>query len=321
MKKLLIVDGSALLFQSFFGMPRQITAKSGERIEAVICFFGILRKTIEAVGADMVFVIFDGENELLRKEIDEDYKANRPDLGEDNPFGQLALIRRGLSDCGIKNIETDGVEADDFIAGIVRAAAGQVEAVISSPDKDFWQLIDDTTSVFTYRGKVSKHQTKDTFFTQFGFSASLYNIYKSLTGDPSDNIKGIAGIGSKRAAELTKATSARLGKSGENVPKTDNNCAEETYKNQKSFGEVGGKKSAENLNEAAVFDAIKEVCSEVKFGRAVLENWPKIIKNFALINLKNARPVEVDFFALSIENIDKKSINFKNALKANNIDF
>lgn len=57
----------------------------------------------------MVFVVFDGENELLRKEIDEDYKANRPDLGEDNPFGQLALIRRGLSDCGIKTSKPRGL--------------------------------------------------------------------------------------------------------------------------------------------------------------------------------------------------------------------
>ncbi len=321
MKKLLIVDGSALLFQSFFGMPRQITAKSGERIEAVICFFGILRKTIETVGADMVFVVFDGENELARQEIDEDYKANRPDLGEDNPFGQLAFIRRGLSDCGIKNIETEGLEADDFIAGIVRAAAGQVEVVISSPDKDFWQLIDETTSVFTYRGKVSKHQTKDAFFSQFGFSASLYNLYKSLTGDPSDNIKGIAGIGSKRAADLVKMVGARLGKSGENAPKSDEDNTAETDKNQENFDEMGGKQNAENLDESAVFDALKEVCGEVKFGRAVLDNWPKLIKNYALINLKNAKPVEVDFTALSIENIDKKSINFKNALKANGIVF
>ena len=320
MKKLLIVDGSALLFQSFFGMPRQITAKSGERIEAVICFFGILRKTIETVGADMVFVVFDGENELARQEIDEDYKANRPDLGENNPFGQLALIRRGLSDCGIKNIETEGLEADDFIAGMVRAAAGQVEIVISSPDKDFWQLINETTSVFTYRGKVSKHQTQDAFFTQFGFSASLYNLYKSLTGDPSDNVLGIAGIGSKRATELIKMVGARLGEGGDYITKSDNNCAGETRKNQENFDEMGDK-SAENLDEFAVFDALKEACGEVKFGRAVLNNWPKLITNFALINLKNAEPVEVDFPALSIENIDKKSINFKNALKANGIDF
>lgn len=180
MKKLLIVDGSALLFQSFFGMPRQITAKSGERIEAVICFFGILRKTIEAVGADMVFVVFDGENELLRKEIDEDYKANRPDLGEDNPFGQLALIRRGLSDCGIKNIETEGLEADDFIAGIVRAAAGQVEVVISSPDKDFWQLIDKTTSVLPIAERSASTKRRIRFSLSLGSAPACITFIKAL---------------------------------------------------------------------------------------------------------------------------------------------
>ena len=101
MKKLLIIDGSSLLFQSFYGMPNQIKNKDGKRVEAVICFVGILQKTIKAISPDKLLVVFDGENNLVRREVNVDYKSNRIDYtvldSEDTPFPQLEIIKQVLT--------------------------------------------------------------------------------------------------------------------------------------------------------------------------------------------------------------------------------
>ena len=206
MQKLLIIDGSALLFQSFFGMPRKIINHKGQYIEAVICFTGILLKTIKALSPSQVLIVFDGENKLDRQEIDENYKANRVDYtnaeDKDNPFAQLEIIKSVLNYLNFKWIETENCEADDLIASVVNDYKNQFEIVISSADKDFYQLIDNNVSVFTYRGKVSKLWTKDEIYNKYGFDAKYFSTYKALTGDKSDNIKGVKGIGQVTATKL-----------------------------------------------------------------------------------------------------------------------
>ena len=94
--KLLIVDGSNLLFQMFYGMPARITNAQGKAIQGTLGFVGALLKMIRAVSPTHVFVAFDGACENARTEIDSDYKANRPDYSdvpeEETPFSQLPDI-------------------------------------------------------------------------------------------------------------------------------------------------------------------------------------------------------------------------------------
>jgi len=207
MNKLLIIDGSALLFQSFFGMPNKIVNSKGENVEAVICFIGILLKTIKMLNPNQLLIVFDGENKLERQEVDIHYKANRPDYSQaaeqDNPFIQLETIKLVLNYLNFKWVETINCEADDLIASIVNDKK-DLEIVISSSDKDFYQLINENVSVFTYRGKVSKLITEQVILNQYGFSANLFSTFKSIVGDKSDNISGIAGVGEKTASSLIK---------------------------------------------------------------------------------------------------------------------
>lgn len=208
MEKLLIIDGSALLFQSFYGMPNKIKDDSGNNIEAVICFFGILNKTIKMLSPNKLLVVFDGENKLARQEINKDYKANRLDYSlvnvEDNPFSQLGKIKKVLDYIKYPYYETINMEADDYIAGVTNAIKNQFEIVISSPDKDFIQLLDRGVTLFTYRGKVSKVTTDETVLIDYGFAAKYFNTYKALVGDKSDNIKGLYKVGFKTASSLIK---------------------------------------------------------------------------------------------------------------------
>ena len=206
MEKLLIVDGSSLLFQSFYGMPSQITNKNGDRVEAVLCFWGILLKTIKATQANKLLVVFDGETKLERRDIDKNYKANRINYAEldanDTPFPQLELIKTVLTKLNFCWFETTNCEADDLIASVVNDYKQNFEIVISTSDKDFYQLISSNVNVYTYRGKVSVLWTEDEILKKYNFKAEHFLTLKSLTGDKSDNIKGVKGLGVVTATKL-----------------------------------------------------------------------------------------------------------------------
>ncbi len=206
MEKLLLVDGSGLLFQSFYGMPRQIKNSCGQRVEAVICFVGILLKQIKSLKPDKLFIIFDGETHLNRKDQDKDYKANRIDYSamaeEDTPFCQLQIIKKVLDYLNFEWYETTFCEADDIIASLVNDNKDKFKIIISSADKDFYQLVQDNVSIFTYRGKASVMVTPEFILNRYGIAPNYFADYKALVGDASDNIKGISGIGPKTASKL-----------------------------------------------------------------------------------------------------------------------
>jgi DNA polymerase-1 len=206
MSKLLLVDGSNLLFQMFYGMPARIVNADGKAIQGTLGFVGALLKIVRLVNPTHVAVIFDGECENARYGIDGDYKANRPDYSnmdeEELPFSQLPDIYAALDLLGIHYFETTVCETDDIIASYALRYGGECEIVISSQDSDFFQLISERVSVLRYRGEASVICTPDYIREKLGIEPSFYADYKSLTGDNADNIKGAQKIGPKTAAAL-----------------------------------------------------------------------------------------------------------------------
>ncbi len=214
-EKLLLVDGHNLLFQMFFGMPARIVNQEGRAIQGTLGFVGALLKIIRRVQPSHVAVIFDGEHENRRRELSEDYKANRPDYSkvpeEENPFSQLPDVYRALQYLGISHWETREYETDDEIAAYVQAygkacAIGEnrIQIVISSFDSDFFQLIAENVSVLRYRGKNTVLCDTAYIREKLGIEPCQYAEYKALTGDKADNIAGIPGVGAKTAAELMR---------------------------------------------------------------------------------------------------------------------
>lgn len=206
MDRFLIVDGSNLLFQMFFGMPARIVNEQGKAIHGTLGFVGALLKIIRRTEPTHIVVLFDGEHENGRIALDAAYKANRADYSEtpeeENPFSQLADIYAALDYLGIQHTETVLCEADDVIAAYALTAGREHEIVISSFDSDFFQLITDKVSVLRYRGKNTVICTPDYIKEKFGITPSQYADFKSLTGDVSDNIKGADKVGVKTAALL-----------------------------------------------------------------------------------------------------------------------
>lgn len=206
MEKLMLVDGSNLLFQMFYGMPARIMGANGKPIHGVLGFLGALLKLIRMTEPTHLGVIFDGECANERTELDPGYKANRPDYGsfaeEDTPFSQLPELYRVLKYLGIAHWETTDCEADDQIAGYALRYGGEGKVVIVSQDSDFFQLITDSVMVLRYRGKQSVICDPAYLRQKLGIDPSRYADFKALTGDKADNIPGIPGIGPKTAAML-----------------------------------------------------------------------------------------------------------------------
>ena len=204
MDKLLLVDGSNLLFQMFFGMPSRIVNRSGRAIHAAMGFVGALLKIVRMTKPTHVAVLFDGEHENTRSVLNADYKANRIDYSEvpesENPFSQLPDIYAALDYLKIKHAETIDCETDDWIAAYAHTYGNDTKIVISSFDSDYFQLLSETVSVLRYRGVKTAICTPDYIRANFGIAPTQYADFKSLVGDTADNIKGAEKVGPKTAA-------------------------------------------------------------------------------------------------------------------------
>lgn len=206
MDRLLVVDGSNLLFQMFYGMPARITDRRGRAIHGTVGFVGALLKILRWTEPTHVLAVFDGESFNPRAALDADYKANRPDWSqlpeEETPFSQLPDIYAALDYLGICRRETETCEADDWMAGYARRYGGEMEVVIASQDSDLFQLITDRVRILRYRGDKTVLCDPAYLKEKLGVAPEQYAAYKSLTGDASDNIKGADRIGPKTAAAL-----------------------------------------------------------------------------------------------------------------------
>lgn len=208
MNTLLIVDGSNLLFQMFYGMPSRIVNKDGKGIQGTLGFVGALLKMLRKISPDEVAVLFDGEHYNARKELDADYKANRPDYSEmaeeETPFSQLPDIYAALEYLKIPYAETTDCETDDVVAAYAVRYGGTRKVVVASFDSDFFQLITPNVSVFRYRGENSVLCDEAYVRERFGVEPAQYADFKALVGDNADNIKGANKVGPKTAAGLLR---------------------------------------------------------------------------------------------------------------------
>lgn len=140
--RFLLVDGSGLLFQMFYGMPARIVNGEGKAYGGTLGFIGALRRILQMVQPAHAAVFFDGEHENPRTGLDAGYKANRPDFsaiaGEDTPFSQLPDVYAALDFLGIRHAETTDCEADDLIAAYCAQCGADVQVVIASQDHDFF---------------------------------------------------------------------------------------------------------------------------------------------------------------------------------------
>ncbi|MBE8955206.1 MAG: DNA polymerase I [Quinella sp. 2Q5] len=202
MKKFLIVDGNSIFYRAFYAMP-SLTAPSGEPTGAVFGFANILLKILREREPDLVAVAFDTAKKTFRNEIFSDYKATRPPM-PDELAAQRSILREFIDVIGIKTCAATGYEADDVIGTLAGQACESFFVEILTGDRDAFQLINATTNVlFNTKRDVTVYDEQK-FRDEFGFAPALLVDFKGLSGDKSDNIPGVKGIGTKTATDLIK---------------------------------------------------------------------------------------------------------------------
>ncbi|MBO3758539.1 DNA polymerase I [Ciceribacter sp. L1K22] len=204
---LFLVDGSGFIFRAFHALPALTRKSDGLPVGAVSGFCNMLwklltdaRDTSVGVTPTHFAVIFDYSSKTFRKEIYEAYKANRSAPPEDL-VPQFGLIREATRAFNLPCIETEGFEADDIIATYARRAeAAGADVTIISSDKDLMQLV--TPNVHMYDSMKDKQIGIPDVIEKWGVPPEKMIDLQSLTGDSTDNIPGIPGIGPKTAAQL-----------------------------------------------------------------------------------------------------------------------
>ncbi len=200
-KRLIIIDSNALLHRAFHALP-PLTTKTGQETGAVYGFLLTLFKAINDLKPDYIVACFDTKMPTFRHEMFKDYKGQRPPT----PTGivsQIPITKEVLEAFKIPVFAKEGVEADDLIATIC-AKTPDLEVYIVSGDLDNTQLVNENIKVYTLGKGI-----KDTVIydinkvrERFGVDPVQMVDYKALTGDVSDNIPGVEGIGKKTAAEI-----------------------------------------------------------------------------------------------------------------------
>lgn len=201
-KRLLIVDSSSLLYRAFHALP-PLTNSKGQPTGAVYGFLLILFKAIKDVRANYVVACFDTPKPTFRHQQFSEYKAGRAKT-PDGIISQIPIIKEVLEAFGVPLFLQEGFEADDLIATIAKKYAGACQVYIVSGDLDNLQLVDEKIKIYTLGKGIKDTVIYDEKKVQerFGVTPSQMNDFKALTGDASDNIPGVPGIGKTTAADL-----------------------------------------------------------------------------------------------------------------------
>ncbi|MDD5196155.1 MAG: DNA polymerase I [Candidatus Omnitrophica bacterium] len=202
-KRLYLIDATAFCYRAFYAV-RGLSTSFGQPTGAIYGFLNLLNKVLKDNKPGYLAVCFDVSRDTFRAKKFAEYKIQRPPMPDDL-VSQVPLIKKIVSNYGIKILEKAGFEADDIIATLARAAQAKgVSTLIISSDKDILQLVNKDIEVYSPHKDTGIVYDEQAVFERFGVRPQQVADVISLMGDTADNIPGIPGIGEKTAVELVK---------------------------------------------------------------------------------------------------------------------
>ncbi|ATH92109.1 5'-3' exonuclease [Bacillus glycinifermentans] len=207
-KKLLLVDGMALLFRSFFATAVHRNFMMNDKGVPTNGVHGFLKHLLTAVTAfepSHVVCCWDMGSKTYRNDLFKDYKANRgePPL---ELIPQFDLAKEAARELGVLNIGLAGYEADDCIGTLAALFRHEADVTIVTGDKDLLQVLEDSVQVALMQKCIGNYKvyTKESFIEETGIEPQALIDIKALMGDSSDNYPGVKGIGEKTAYKLIR---------------------------------------------------------------------------------------------------------------------
>jgi DNA polymerase-1 len=203
-RPLYLVDSYAFIYRSYFAfLSRPLRNAAGENVSAVFGFFRFLFNLFDEHKPGAFAAVFDSRGPTFRHEMYDAYKATRQKTPDDL-HAQVPLVEEILDALGVPRIRAEGFEADDLIATLAtRCKAEGRECWIVSGDKDLLQLVGGPVKALRPDSSFAfKAYGVEEVEAEWGVTPPRILDYLSLTGDASDNIPGVPGIGDKTAVKL-----------------------------------------------------------------------------------------------------------------------
>lgn len=211
-ERILVIDGLNVFIRTWTVVP--IMNNDGEHVGGTIGFIRTMKNMIRETKPTKVVICWDGQGGSARRRgIYAGYKEGRkprvnreyefdetPNQSKQNLKSQYLKTKQYCEMLGVYQVEVDDCEADDVVAYVCKFMYADIQKVIVSSDKDFYQLIDRKTIIYSPSKKI--YLTAPAVTESFGVSPENFIYAKAISGDRSDNIKGIKGIGFKTIVKL-----------------------------------------------------------------------------------------------------------------------
>lgn len=295
MKRLVILDGHALLYRAFHAMPG-LTTPDGRPSGAVYGVANVVLRVLRELEPTYVIACFDAPGPTFRDHLYSDYKATRAETPPE-VIAQEPMVKAVFDVLAIPHLALPGYEADDLIATLVRQAVrGDQskasndqekvdEVIIVTGDRDLLQLANTKVRIYLLRRGIKDIELLDGSAVKalIGVAPDQILDWKALVGDASDNIIGVPGIGPKTATELIR-----------------------------HFGSLE-KLYAEIQNpQLKIRDSIRQ---------SLLSDKDRVFENRKLLKLREDAPIKLDLAAARRNNYDRErartylaSLGFKTIL-------
>ncbi len=195
-----LIDGSSFFYRSFHANP-DLKRSDGFPTNALYGVLRVLTRLLREEKPRYVGFFLDGRGPTFRHRLYPKYKANRPPMPE--PLAaQITPLVRAVELMGLPLTVTDGVEADDCIASLAAAFKHERPVVIVASDKDLKQCLDDGVLLWDPSPKGDKITTGADLLAETGLRPGQWADFQALTGDSTDNIPGLPGVGPKTALKI-----------------------------------------------------------------------------------------------------------------------
>lgn len=197
---LYLVDGTAYVYRSFYAF-RDMSRSDGFPTNALFNVLRMLMRILREEKPKYLAFMLDGRGPTFRHELYPEYKAQRSATPEPL-IQQLEPVQAGVAALGLTVDVSDGNEADDHICSLAARYKKERPVVIIASDKDLKQCLDDNVIMWDPMSRKEGVTTKQAFEEETGFAPALWPEFQALTGDSSDNIPGVPGVGPKTASTL-----------------------------------------------------------------------------------------------------------------------
>ena len=290
---LILIDGTSYIYRAFHALP-PLTTSAGKPTGATRGFASMLRKLIEKYPGVPMVMVFDAKGPNFRNDYYKDYKANRPPMPNELRL-QIEDIKKLSELFNFTVKEEGGVEADDVIATLTEQFKHDKKILISSPDKDLTQLVED--NVIQHNSMSNEFFSNEYVKEKFGVGPSQVAQLLALVGDKADNIPGITKVGNKTASKWLDTYGNLeniINKSEEITGVVGQNLREEKEVLQRNLFLVSLKKDI-NLNllfddiniPASSSDGLKDFYKELEFNSFIGETSVKRKSEYKTVTNKN----------------------------------